>query len=83
MKPLVLARTLGSRRSSVVGVARRMKHKPRASAADAVVVGSALVDQIGSALERDGRASPGLVESVLERVRALAAGVSKAERAAA
>jgi tryptophan synthase alpha chain len=54
-----------------------------ASAADAVVVGSALVDQIGSALERDGQASPGLVESVLERVRALAAGVSKAERAAA
>jgi tryptophan synthase alpha chain len=53
-----------------------------ASAADAVVVGSALVDQIGSALER-GQASPGLVESVLERVRALAAGVSKAERAAA
>ena len=53
-----------------------------ASAADAVVVGSALVDQIGSALER-GQASPGLVESVLERVRALAAGVRKAERAAA
>jgi tryptophan synthase alpha chain len=54
-----------------------------AAAADAVVVGSALVDQIGSALERDGRASPALVEGVLERVRALAAGVRKAERAAA
>jgi tryptophan synthase alpha chain len=54
-----------------------------AAVADAVVVGSALVDQIGSALERDGQASPGLVDSVLERVRALAAGVRKAERAAA
>ena len=54
-----------------------------AGAADAVVVGSALVDQIGAALERDGQASPGLIESVLERVRALAAGVRKAERAAA
>jgi tryptophan synthase alpha chain len=64
------------------GIRSPEQAKEIAGVADAVVVGSALVDQIGSALER-GQASPGLVESVLERVRALAAGVSKAERAAA
>jgi tryptophan synthase alpha chain len=65
------------------GIRSPEQAKEIASTADAVVVGSALVDQIGSALDRDGRAAPGLVESVLERVRALAAGVRKAERAAA
>jgi tryptophan synthase alpha chain len=54
-----------------------------AGVADAVVVGSALVDQIGGALDDAGRATPGLVEGVLERVRALAAGVREAKRAAA
>jgi tryptophan synthase alpha chain len=54
-----------------------------ASVADAVVVGSALVDQIGGALDPAGRTSPGLVEGVLDRVRALAAGVRNARRAAA
>jgi tryptophan synthase alpha chain len=51
--------------------------------ADAVVVGSALVDQIGAALDDAGRATPGLIESVLARVRALAGGVREAGRAAA
>jgi tryptophan synthase alpha chain len=54
-----------------------------AGVADAVVVGSALVDQIGGALDDAGRATPGLVEGVLERVRALAASVREAKRAAA
>jgi tryptophan synthase alpha chain len=65
------------------GIRSPEQAKEIARAADAVVVGSALVDQIGGALDRDGRAAPGLVESVLERVRALAAGVRAAERAAA
>jgi tryptophan synthase alpha chain len=54
-----------------------------AGVADAVVVGSALVDQIGAALDDAGRATPGLIDSVLARVRALAEGVRTAGRAAA
>jgi tryptophan synthase alpha chain len=51
--------------------------------ADAVVVGSALVDRIARSLDAEGRARPGLVEEVLGRVRELAAGVRSAPRAAA
>jgi tryptophan synthase alpha chain len=54
-----------------------------AGAADAVVVGSALVDRIARSLDADGRATPGLVEEVLGQVRQLAEGVRAAQRAAA
>ncbi len=54
-----------------------------AGAADAVVVGSALVDRIARSLDPDGRARPGLVEDVLGQVRELASGVRGAKRAAA
>jgi tryptophan synthase alpha chain len=49
-----------------------------ARAADAVVVGSALVDQIARSLDEDGRPKPRLVEDLLARVRALAEGVRTA-----
>jgi tryptophan synthase alpha chain len=54
-----------------------------AAAADAVVVGSALVDRIARGLDAEGRAQPGLVEAVLHQVRELAAGVRSARKAAA
>jgi tryptophan synthase alpha chain len=54
-----------------------------AAAADAVVVGSALVDRIARGLDAEGRAQPGLVEAVLDQVRELAAGVRSAKKAAA
>jgi tryptophan synthase alpha chain len=54
-----------------------------AAAADAVVVGSALVDRIARGLDAEGRAQPGLVEAVLHQVRELAAGVRSAKKAAA
>ncbi len=54
-----------------------------AAAADAVVVGSALVDRIARSLDGEGRARPGLVEAVLDQVRALASGVRSANKAAA
>jgi tryptophan synthase alpha chain len=65
------------------GIRSPEQAKTMAAVADAVVVGSALVDQIGGALDGAGRARPGLVEGVLERVRGLAAGVREARRAAA
>jgi tryptophan synthase alpha chain len=46
-----------------------------ARAADAAVVGTALVQRLALNLEPDGRAKPGLVDAVLTDVRALAAGV--------
>lgn len=49
-----------------------------ARAADAVVVGSALVATIAKSLDAAGRARPGLTELVLDQVRALAAGVRHA-----
>jgi tryptophan synthase alpha chain len=52
-----------------------------ARVADAVVVGSALVEGVAAALDGDGRAGPGLVDGVLARVRALAAGVRHARSA--
>jgi tryptophan synthase alpha chain len=53
-----------------------------ARAADAVVVGSALVERLEARLRPDGSAGPGLVEAVLGDVRALAEGVRAARRAA-
>jgi tryptophan synthase alpha chain len=46
-----------------------------ARCADAAVVGSALVAVLARHLDKDGRAKPGLVDAVLDAVRALAAGV--------
>ncbi len=46
-----------------------------ARAADAVVVGSSLVQRLAVNLDREGRAKPGLVDAVLADVRALAEAV--------
>lgn len=46
-----------------------------AAAADAAVVGSALVSRIAENLDASGRPKPGLVDAALELVRGLAAGV--------
>jgi tryptophan synthase alpha chain len=51
-----------------------------AKAADAAVVGSAVVDRLAQNLDPDGNAKPGLVEAVLGDIRALAAGVRAARR---
>jgi tryptophan synthase alpha chain len=53
-----------------------------ARVADAAVVGSALVEVVAGALDRDGRATPRLVPAVLDAVRALAQSVRGARRAA-
>ncbi len=52
-----------------------------ARAADAAVVGSALVQRLALNLDPDGRAKPGLVDAVLADVRALAEGVRGAREA--
>ena len=49
-----------------------------AKAADAAVVGTALVDRLALNLDPHGRAKPGLVEAVLADIRSLAAGVRSA-----
>jgi len=51
-----------------------------AKAADAAVVGSAVVDRLALNLDAAGCAKPGLVEAVLADIRALAAGVRAARR---
>ncbi|MGF7158877.1 tryptophan synthase alpha chain [Rhodoligotrophos appendicifer] len=51
--------------------------------ADAVVVGSALVDEIGKSLDRDGRATPATAGAVHELVSRLATGVRAARATAA
>jgi tryptophan synthase alpha chain len=51
-----------------------------ARAADASVVGTALVQRLALNLDPDGRAQPGLVKAVLADVRALAEGVREARR---
>ncbi|MDF1587255.1 tryptophan synthase subunit alpha [Marinimicrococcus flavescens] len=48
--------------------------------ADAAVVGSALVSELASCLDEEGRPQPGLVEAVLGKVQALAQGVRGARR---
>jgi tryptophan synthase alpha chain len=52
-----------------------------AQAADAAVVGSAIVDRLALNLDAEARAKPGLVDAVLADIRALAAGVRSARRA--
>jgi len=54
-----------------------------ARVADAAVVGSALVERVAAHLDGAGKATPGLVAAVLDDVKALAAGVRRARRAAA
>src|SRR5262249_15634683 len=49
-----------------------------ARAADAAVVGTALVQRVASNLDPDGRATPALASAVFADVRALAAGVQRA-----
>jgi tryptophan synthase alpha chain len=49
-----------------------------ARVADAAVVGSALVETVASALDPAGQATPGLVDRVLDQVRALRDGVRMA-----
>jgi tryptophan synthase alpha chain len=49
-----------------------------AGAADAAVVGSALVQRLAQNLDADGRARPGLVEAVFAEITALAGGVREA-----
>jgi len=51
-----------------------------AKAADAAVVGTALVDRLAFNLDSEGKAKPGLVEAVLADIRALAAGVRNARQ---
>src|SRR5262244_1248398 len=48
-----------------------------AHAADAAVVGTALVQRLALNLDPDGHAEPGLVDAVLADVRALAAGIAR------
>jgi len=54
-----------------------------ARVADAAVVGSALVERVAAQLDGTGAAKSGLVAAVIEDVKALAAGVREARRAAA
>jgi tryptophan synthase alpha chain len=54
-----------------------------AACADAVVVGSALVDALGKSLDKSGKAGPGTVKAVTDLVAELAAGVRAARRVAA
>jgi tryptophan synthase alpha chain len=49
-----------------------------ARAADAAVVGSALVDRLAQNLDPDGRAKAGLVDAVLSDISALAGGIRRA-----
>jgi tryptophan synthase alpha chain len=51
-----------------------------ARAADAAVVGTALVQRLALNLDSDGRAKPGLVDAVVADVSLLAAGVRQARR---
>ena len=51
-----------------------------AKVADAVVVGSAVVDRLALNLDPEGRAKPGLIDAVLADIRALAAAVRSARR---
>lgn len=68
-----------------VGFGVKTSEQARAIAfgADAVVVGSALVDTLRSSLDKNGKAGPGTVKSVTSLVSALADGVRSARRVAA
>ncbi len=65
-----------------VGFGIRTPEQARAIAAsaDAAVVGSALVDTVKAHLDKDGGASPGLIDEVLGFVRRLADGVRGSKR---
>jgi len=54
-----------------------------ARAADAAVVGTALVQRLAPNLNPDGTAKPGLIDAVLHDVRALGQGVRRARKTAA
>jgi tryptophan synthase alpha chain len=54
-----------------------------ASGADAVVVGSALVEAVRTSLDKQGKATKGTVKAVTDLVASLAAGVRAARRVAA
>jgi tryptophan synthase alpha chain len=54
-----------------------------AGQADAVVVGSALVDALSATLDGQGRATAGTAKAVTDLVASLAAGVRSARRQAA
>ncbi len=54
-----------------------------ASGADAVVVGSTLVDALRASLDKNGKAGPGTVKTVTSLVSALSDGVRSARRVAA
>jgi len=64
------------------GIRTPEQAREMAGAADAVVVGSALVDRIARSLDDHGRAGAGLAAAVLGEVRELARGVRGARRAA-
>jgi tryptophan synthase alpha chain len=51
-----------------------------ARVADAAVIGSALVDRVAQSLDGAGKAMPGLVDAVLDEVRALATAVRRARQ---
>ena len=53
-----------------------------AEAADAVVIGSSLVEAVRASLDAQGRATPGTVDAVVDLVRALAKGVASVRKAA-
>lgn len=54
-----------------------------ASAADGVVVGSAIVERIAAGLDEDGKARPGLADDVASFVGEIAGGVASAAKTAA
>lgn len=53
-----------------------------AAIADGAVVGTALVDALAASLDAEGRATPGTVAAVLDKVRSLAAAIRAPRRAA-
>jgi tryptophan synthase alpha chain len=56
------------------GIKTSAEARAIAAAADAAVVGSAIVNRIAAKLDANGKAKPGLVEDVLGFVRELADG---------
>jgi tryptophan synthase alpha chain len=65
------------------GVKSAEQARAIAAGADAVVVGSALVDELRKSLDQNGKAAPGTVKAVTNLVSELAAGVRAARRVAA
>jgi tryptophan synthase alpha chain len=62
------------------GIKRAEQAEAVAREADAVVVGTALVQRVAGHLDADGRARPELIEAVLGDIRVLADGVRRARR---